>query len=147
MKIIADLRKQKKITQAKLAQIIGIGRSTLAMYETDGSEPDLATISKLADFFGVSVDYLLGREGKKLPENQKGTTTVNDLIQKLPQQYVDFLKNLEKKKGPIDYNKSVEPIFERFEQKGIMAERFLKLNETQKNALFNIICAFMESIE
>lgn len=62
MKIIADLRKQKKITQAKLAQIIGIGRSTLAMYETDGSEPDFATASKLADFFGVSVDYLLGRD-------------------------------------------------------------------------------------
>ena len=69
MKRISDLRKEKKITQAKLAQIIGIGRSTLAMYETGGSEPDFATASKLADYFGVSVDYLLGRD--TLPANMQ----------------------------------------------------------------------------
>lgn len=86
MKIIADLRKQKKITQAKLAQIIGIGRSTLAMYETDGSEPDLATISKLADFFGVSVDYLLGREEKKPSENQEDKNRLY-----VPEQYRDVM--------------------------------------------------------
>lgn len=141
-----ELRVSAGKSQVQIAQWLSISQAAYSKYECGKAEPSLEALDILSRKYNVSIDYLLGREGKKPPENQKGTT-VNDLIQKLPQQYVDFLKNLEKKKGPIDYNKSVEPIFERFKQKGITAERFLKLNETQKNALFNIICAFMESIE
>lgn len=64
MNRIAELRKQAGLTQSKLSASIGVARSTLAMYETNKSEPDFTTISKLADLFNVSVDYLLGREEK-----------------------------------------------------------------------------------
>ena len=62
MNKIKLLRNKKGITQEKLAQNLKIARSTLAMYELDKSEPDNATLLQLADFFGVSVDYLLGHE-------------------------------------------------------------------------------------
>lgn len=58
---IKELRLQKGITQNKLAEKLGLSRSTIAMYETDGSEPDLLTLSKLASFFDVSIDYLIGK--------------------------------------------------------------------------------------
>ena len=62
MNKIKELRKEKKITQDKLAKDLKIARSTLAMYEINKSEPDQATLIKIADFFGVSVDYLLGHD-------------------------------------------------------------------------------------
>jgi HTH-type transcriptional regulator, competence development regulator len=54
-------RKAKKLTQQELSVTLGINRSTYAKYETGDNEPDNETLQKLADFFGVSVDYLLGR--------------------------------------------------------------------------------------
>ncbi|HHX51522.1 MAG TPA: helix-turn-helix transcriptional regulator [Clostridia bacterium] len=63
-KRLKKLRTEKEISQEKLAEIIGISRSTLSMYELDKREPDVANIVKFADFFGVSTDYLLGRETK-----------------------------------------------------------------------------------
>ena len=68
------LRKEKKLTQGKLGDYIGVSYGTIAMWETAKREPDFATISKLATFFDVSTDYLLGRaETKKEPVD--GTTS------------------------------------------------------------------------
>lgn len=58
---IKYLRLQKNMTQEQLAEVIGISRSALSMYELNQREPDLNTIIKFADFFQVSTDYLLGR--------------------------------------------------------------------------------------
>lgn len=60
-KRIKELREKKGYTQRALADLLSIGNSTLAMYEVDKREPDNDTLSKIADFFGVSTDYLLGR--------------------------------------------------------------------------------------
>lgn len=56
------LRKSKKMSQQALANALGVSRSTIAMWETSGSQPDNASLLRLADYFGVSVDFLLGRE-------------------------------------------------------------------------------------
>ncbi len=60
MLILKELRKEKGLTQSKLAEKLGLSRSTIAMYETEGSEPDLATLLSIAKFFNVSIDYLVG---------------------------------------------------------------------------------------
>ncbi len=70
MNKIAELRKEAHITQEKFASIIGVARSTIAMYETNKSEPDFSVLQKIADYFNVSVDYLLGRDEKSLPERK-----------------------------------------------------------------------------
>lgn len=54
------LRMEKGITQKELADQLHISRSTIAGYESLGKEPDGEKLCALADFFGVSVDYLLG---------------------------------------------------------------------------------------
>jgi transcriptional regulator, XRE family len=71
MNRIAELRKKANITQEKFSSIIGVGRSTLAMYETNKSEPDFTVLQKIADYFDVSTDYLLGREEKSPPAQQE----------------------------------------------------------------------------
>lgn len=54
------LRKEKDLSQAELAQRLNMGQSTIAMYERDKRSPDNKTLERLAGFFNVSVDYLLG---------------------------------------------------------------------------------------
>lgn len=58
-KKIAYLRKKKKISQDELADIIGVTRGGISMYERDQREPDIAVIIKFSKFFNVSVDYLV----------------------------------------------------------------------------------------
>lgn len=65
---IQNLRKEKGLTQEKLAKIIGISRGSLSMIEINKREPDNDTLKKLADFFNVSVDYLLGRTDDPSPK-------------------------------------------------------------------------------
>lgn len=58
---LKELRNICRITQSKLAEKIGVSRSTIAMYETGSSEPDIDTLNKIADFFKVSLDFLMER--------------------------------------------------------------------------------------
>ncbi|MEF7658509.1 helix-turn-helix transcriptional regulator [Bacillus thuringiensis] len=57
---LQTLRKERKLRQEDMAKKIGIARTTYAMYEQGNREPDYNTLIKLATFFGVSIDYLLG---------------------------------------------------------------------------------------
>jgi len=65
MKIFAErlleLRKSKGLSQAALAKQLEVSVSVVCYWETDRSEPTAPNLDKLADFFGVSVDYLIGR--------------------------------------------------------------------------------------
>lgn len=64
---LIELRQERKIPQAALGKILQIPRSTISGYETEGKEPDYNTLSQMADFFGVSADYLLGRSDERRP--------------------------------------------------------------------------------
>ena len=61
------LRKTRGITQAQFASEFNISNGTIAMWETGKREPDFVTIRRLADFFDVSLDYLLGDSETKKP--------------------------------------------------------------------------------
>lgn len=56
------LRKSQKITQESLAKIIGVERSSVGKYEANNVIPSIDVLNRIADYFNVSVDYLLGRE-------------------------------------------------------------------------------------
>jgi len=62
MEKIKELREERGISQAQLAQAIGIRQQTISQYENGITQPDIQTIKKLRDFFGVTADYLLGFE-------------------------------------------------------------------------------------
>ncbi|SDX65496.1 helix-turn-helix domain-containing protein [Paenibacillus sp. CF384] len=58
---IAKLRDDRGWTQEQTAGLLGISRAALSHYEKNRREPDTETLSKFADLFKVSVDYLVGR--------------------------------------------------------------------------------------
>lgn len=58
---ILMLRKQKNITQEKLAAEMGVSIAAVSKWETGNSMPDIVTLCALADFFEVTTDELLGR--------------------------------------------------------------------------------------
>lgn len=60
-KRIEKLREKEKITQKSLAVKLGIARTTYSGYENGAREPDLETLKKIADYFEVSIDFLVGR--------------------------------------------------------------------------------------
>ncbi len=62
--IFKRLRISAGLTQVEMAGRLGISRSTIGMYETGAREPDFETLEKIADFFNVDTDYLLGRTDK-----------------------------------------------------------------------------------
>ena len=60
MNRIKDLRIDKDLRQIDVANATGIDQKTLSNYETGKTNPDSYAIVKLAEFFGVTTDYLLG---------------------------------------------------------------------------------------
>jgi transcriptional regulator with XRE-family HTH domain len=65
------LRKNKGLTQEACAKKIGIPRSTYSNYENGKREPDIETIRKMASFFEVSTDFLLGYTN--IPQTKKAS--------------------------------------------------------------------------
>ena len=58
---LKQLRREHKMSQQALADAMGVSRSAVAMWETGQSAPDNSTLQRLADFFTVTTDRLLGR--------------------------------------------------------------------------------------
>ena len=52
------------MTQESLARVFHISQTSVSKYETGEAVPDLETVVKMADFFGVSLDEFVGRKGK-----------------------------------------------------------------------------------
>ena len=66
MQNLIEIRKNKKLTQNEVAAALGISRQAYSNYESGKRQPDNTTLSEIADFFGVTVDYLLGRDNESL---------------------------------------------------------------------------------
>ena len=72
MLMLKEVRGKKGISQQKLADYLSVSRSTIAMWETGASEPDTATLKKIASYFSVSLDYLLGNGSSDMPQSTGG---------------------------------------------------------------------------
>ena len=58
---IKELRKSRHISQLKMAMDLNMTQNTLSRYETGDREPGINQLIRIADFFHVSMDYLIGR--------------------------------------------------------------------------------------
>ena len=58
---LKEIRKAKGISQLKLAMELNTSQNTISRYETGEREPGLAELVNIADYFDVSIDYLLER--------------------------------------------------------------------------------------
>ena len=89
MRVLRDLRKAKGISLKEFGKIIGVAESTVSLYENGKRQPDYDTLSKIADFFGVSTDYLLGRETKTVltrRDEKEIKTIIDDTVNQLLEQ-------------------------------------------------------------
>lgn len=92
------LREEKDIKQSDLAKKFNISASTIGMYEQNRRTPDFTLLSSLADFFNVSVDYLLCRTDIRNYEEYTIAAHTDDRTQQLSDEdrkqlddFIDFL--------------------------------------------------------
>ncbi|WFD09774.1 helix-turn-helix domain-containing protein [Tepidibacter hydrothermalis] len=99
-----QLRKEKGLTQEELAVIISKNRSTIAGYETERKEPDHDTLKKIADYFEVSIDYLLGQSDIKTTTNIETKAyhnlDVGGLSEEAIKQIEDYIEFVKQKYNP-----------------------------------------------
>lgn len=91
MNRLKELRKAKKLTQEELAREIGISKITVLRWENGERQIKLDKAQKLADFFGVSVGYLLGHDDNDF-EKQIRIDTLNDIVNHLHKTHISLFK-------------------------------------------------------
>ncbi|MDD2401972.1 MAG: helix-turn-helix transcriptional regulator [Clostridia bacterium] len=100
---LKKLREKKEITQQELANLLKVGRSTIAGYETKNKQPDYDKLQKLANYFNVSIDYLIG---------ESASSIIEDKLEELEM----TLEELAKKSGvPLAFFKNLDEIVPDFE--------------------------------
>ena len=62
---IRDLREDRNLTQKQIAEMLGMSQTGYSKYETGENDIPTAILIKLADFYGTTTDYLLGRTNVK----------------------------------------------------------------------------------
>ena len=80
MKNLKILRKQQGLGQIEMAKRLNLAKSTYARYEIGETEPDLDTLIKLADYFGCSVDYLLGHQTNSIVQLEMLTNAQREVM-------------------------------------------------------------------
>ena len=109
---IRELRKAKKITMKQLGEAVDLAESTISQYETGKREPDNATLCRISDFFGVSVDYLLGRD---IHFALYGDTETTDEVFDEIAAFAEYAKN-RKKKTPSKDEVEIQEFMQLYEQ-------------------------------
>lgn len=92
---LVKLRKAKGLTQNDVAGHLGISRGAYANYELGTREPDTDTLIKLAELYGVTVDYLLGRSNVPVYTNQDTHMTMDEEWMELIRQIRELGTELE----------------------------------------------------
>lgn len=81
---LRQLRKEKNLTQDTLAKILFLNKSSISRYEKNNQMPENDLLQRIADYFYVSTDYLLGRSSEK--DNTKKT------MSEIPEKFTDSVK-------------------------------------------------------
>ena len=92
MNRIKFLRKSRNFSQVRLADILGVSRSAVSMWEIDKSQPDGDMLVRISELFGVSTDYLLGHDLSA--DGQKEKPVVSDGLSDDERKLVDLFRLL-----------------------------------------------------
>jgi transcriptional regulator with XRE-family HTH domain len=104
MENLRSLREAKKITQSQLGEYLGAKKSAISLWESGKRQPDQETLVRIANYFDVTVDYLLGREEETTPAQEKAPADLRAEAKKLLEdmdddEYALALAILRKMKG------------------------------------------------
>lgn len=105
MNRLKELRKEKKLSQKEIAKEMNISEKTLSRWENGESQIKPEKAQQLADYFGVSVGYLLGYESNRDLRNHlvHGTTDLN------PDDFFDFIR----KENELFFNENLQKLSEK----------------------------------
>lgn len=118
---LKEIRESKKISQLKLANAIGVGRTTITNYETGVSSPDIDTIIRIAQYFNCSVDYLLGFSNEQM--FQPIPVEVKEELTDKQKELLSLIKNMDND----DVNKIIGYAFSLSEKELTTEEKIEKL--------------------
>ena len=90
---LKQLRTERGISQENLGAELNLGKSTISSYEAEGRQPNYDTLIKLANYFDVSVDYLLG----VTPIRNKYTELKDDAVR----EWLDFIYSRTKEENAL----------------------------------------------
>lgn len=82
---IKELREKHKLKQTQLAQLTGIDQRTISNYETGKTYPDAKALVAFADYFKVSVDYILCRTSDDELNKEEADKLIDDIVSQLTQ--------------------------------------------------------------
>ncbi len=94
-KRIKELRNEKGITQSELSNYLGLTPKMISFYELEQRFPPQDIIIKLADYFNVSTDYLLGRS--EIRNSDKLLKEYNALYYENHKEFEEYIRSLKKK--------------------------------------------------
>lgn len=105
MNRLKELRIKKGVLQSDVAEYIGVNNSTYAYYERGTHNPTPETLCKLADFFGVTVDELLGRTPQLFDDARVPKTEVQELFDQLnvgeQERALGYMESMLERRGVI----------------------------------------------
>ncbi|ATD55429.1 helix-turn-helix domain-containing protein [Clostridium chauvoei] len=78
---LKELRKSNNLTQTELGKILGVGKTTISMYENGNSTPNDEIKLKISEYFNVSIDYLLGKTNIRNYVEITAEDKINKLIE------------------------------------------------------------------
>jgi HTH-type transcriptional regulator, competence development regulator len=133
------------MTQEDIAKFLGISRARYSHYENGRSEPDNETLKKLADFFNVTTDYLLGRTDEpqgyvvhdsQLPystnANEKERNTLEKINQLIKEYGIEQMGFFDIEKWKSLSEEEIEEIIKHFEWVVHKAKEKKRINKTPK---------------
>ena len=95
---IRELRKERGISQAALAKMVGVAQNTLSYWENGKYDIDNSSLTIMADYFGVTLDYILGRDIQFALHDGENVPFDNDLLNEVSS-FAEYAKT-QKKKAP-----------------------------------------------
>jgi transcriptional regulator with XRE-family HTH domain len=105
------LRLRRKISQEEVARHIGITRSAYSHYEINNRQPVYETLIKLADFFDVSLDYIIGGAQSKskdeqslTPDNREILSLFQHMSQEQRKRSINLITDLMRQESRVDGN-------------------------------------------
>lgn len=104
---LRELRKKAGLTMKEVGVAVGSAESTMSLYETGKRQPDFCTMKRIADYFGVTVDYLMGSEVDEILEKRsseeqtllRGYRNLSEIDKKEVLEYIEFKGRKKSKKG------------------------------------------------
>lgn len=96
---LVELRKRRGLSQQEISDKLDVSRGTYSLWETNKRRPELDSLIAIADFYGVSVDYILGRDAHTAAASRFDDPMIDlsEEARKSVEEFIEFVRKKNKK--------------------------------------------------